>query len=127
MGPTTILWGQMAAALSAVLIGLWGATEWTAWRLGFQPALGSVWFISGGLPIYEPAAFFVWWYEFDHYAPRVFVEGAGFAAAGGVLAVVVAVTGSVIRARHTGPVTTYGSARWATRAEVEAAGLTQHA
>jgi type IV secretion system protein VirD4 len=127
MTPTTILWGQMTAALSAVLIGLWGATEWTAWRLGFQPALGSVWFISAGLPIYEPGAFFVWWYEFDRYAPRVFVEGAGFAAAGGVLSVVVAVTGSVIRARHTGPVTTYGSARWATRAEVEAGGLTHHA
>ena len=30
----------MTAALLAVLAGVWAATEWTAWRLGFHPALG---------------------------------------------------------------------------------------
>src|SRR5258706_2032612 len=43
------------------------------------------------------------------------------------MAVVVAIAGSVFRARHSGPVTTYGSARWAPRAEVDAAGLTRNA
>ena len=33
---TKILWGQMTLSLTAVLAGLWGATEWTAMRLGFS-------------------------------------------------------------------------------------------
>ena len=77
MGPMTgtkILWGQMLAAVLAVLIGMWLATEWTAWRLGFQPALGLFWFAAFGIPIYRPELFFAWWYHFDAYAPRIFLE-----------------------------------------------------
>ena len=44
MTGTKILWGQMTLSLTAVLAGVWGATEWTALRLGFQPALESPWF-----------------------------------------------------------------------------------
>jgi len=51
MTGTKILWGQMLSALLAVLAGLWGATEWTAWRLSFQPALG---FASGCLTNRRP-------------------------------------------------------------------------
>ena len=123
MTPTTILWGQMLAALLAVLGGVWGATEWTAWRLGFQPALGPAWFDLAGLPVYQPEAFFIWWYGFDAYAPEVFLEGAGFASAGGVLAVVVAIAGSIRRARQV-KVTSFGSAHWAGAEEVREAGLT---
>ena len=43
MTGTRILWGQMLGALAMVLLGCWAATEWTAWRLGFQPALGLPW------------------------------------------------------------------------------------
>ncbi len=127
MTPTKILWGQILAAIVAVTVGIWGATEWTAWRLAFQPALGPSWFTAIGLPIYVPPAFFFWWYQFDTYAPRVFAEGAGIASAGAVQAVLVAIVTSLRRARHRGPVTTYGSARWATQAEIEVAGLTRNA
>jgi hypothetical protein len=35
------------------------ATQWTAWRLGFQPQLGQPWFnIWPGMPVYLPQAFF---------------------------------------------------------------------
>ena len=33
----------------------WGATEWTAWRLGFQPQLGPPWFTIADVPIYLPS------------------------------------------------------------------------
>src|ERR1700687_1475577 len=69
MTGTKILWGQMTLSLAAVLAGLWGATEWTAMRLGFQPALGPAWFLTAGVPVYEPYLFFAWWYHFDAYAP----------------------------------------------------------
>jgi len=58
---TKILWGQMTLSLTAVLAGVWGATEWTAMRLGFQPAIGPAWFFAAGVPVYEPYLFFAWW------------------------------------------------------------------
>ena len=93
MTGTKILWGQMALSLAAVLAGLWGATEWTAMRLGFQPALGPAWFLAAAVPVYEPYLFFAWWYHFDAYAPGIFLEGAAWATGGGVTAVVVAIAG----------------------------------
>jgi type IV secretion system protein VirD4 len=48
----------MVLSLTAVLAGLWGATEWTAMRLGFQPALGPAWFFAAGVPVYKPYLFF---------------------------------------------------------------------
>jgi type IV secretion system protein VirD4 len=127
MTGTKILWGQMALSLAAVLAGLWGATEWTAMRLGFQPALGPAWFVAAGVPVHEPYLFFAWWYHFDAYAPAIFLEGAAWATGGGVMSVVVAIVGSVRRARQSAQVTTYGSARWATEPEVREAGLLEAA
>ena len=57
------------------------------------------------------------------YAPSIFLEGAVIAAAGGFAAIGVAIGTSVSRAREAKDVTTSGSARWATRNEVRAAGL----
>jgi type IV secretion system protein VirD4 len=124
---TKILWGQMALSLTAVLAGLWGATEWTAVRLGFQPALGPAWFFAAGAPVYKPYMFFAWWYHFDAYAPGIFIEGAAWATGGSVMAVVVAIAGSVRRAQQSALVTTYGSARWATEPEVRKGGLLEPA
>ncbi|MFI0846555.1 conjugal transfer protein TraG [Mesorhizobium sp. IMUNJ 23232] len=123
MSATRILWGQILVVLTIVLLTTWGATQWTAWRLGFQAQLGSPWFELGGWPFYPPPAFFWWWYFYDAYAPWVFYEGAAIAASGGFLAIVVAITMSVWRAREAKSAETYGSARWATRDEIVKAGL----
>jgi type IV secretion system protein VirD4 len=66
---TRILWGQIFVVFAIVLLTTWAASEWTAWRLGFQPQLGSPWFEVAGAPVYLPPAFFWWWYRFDAYAP----------------------------------------------------------
>ncbi len=123
MSATKILWGQILAVFAIVLVCLWGATEWVAWRLAFQPELGTPWFKVLGFPFYFPAAFFWWWYGYDAYAPSIFVEGAYIAASGGLIAAAVAIGMSVWRAREAKKVETYGSARWADAAEVKAAGL----
>ena len=39
MSATKILWHQVILVCLVVLAFLWAATEWTAWRLGFQPQL----------------------------------------------------------------------------------------
>ena len=101
----------------------WAATQWTAWRLGFQAQLGNPWFELAGLPIYYPPAFFWWWFSFDAYAPTIFVEGGIIAVSGGFLAIAAAIFMSIIRAREARNVATYGSARWAEDKEIRTAGL----
>jgi type IV secretion system protein VirD4 len=39
-----VVWGQIVVVFAIVLFAVWMATQWTAWRLGFQPQLGSPWF-----------------------------------------------------------------------------------
>ena len=123
MNATKILWGQVLAVSTVVLAFVWAATEWTAWRLAFQPQLGQPWFVLFGWPVYQPPAFFWWWFSFDAYAPHIFNEGGYIAAAGGIAAIAVATTMSVLRAREARRVTTYGSARWAETHEIREAGL----
>ncbi|MER9401432.1 conjugal transfer protein TraG [Mesorhizobium sp. M0615] len=123
MSATKILWGQILAVLMIVLITIWSATQWVAWRLAFQPELGRPWFHVLGFPFYLPPSFFWWWYGFDAYAPSIFVEGAFIAASGGFACVAVAIGMSVWRAREAKKVETYGSARWADKQEIKATGL----
>ncbi len=118
-----ILWGQITVVLTIVFVMTWATTQWVAFRLGFQPQLGSPWFELAGWPVYYPPAFFWWWFSFDAYAPAIFVEGGIIAASGGFLAIAAAIMMSIIRARETGNVATYGSARWAEDKEIESAGL----
>jgi type IV secretion system protein VirD4 len=120
---TKILWGQIVIVFTIVLVTVWVATQWTAWRLGFQPQLGPPWFAIVDVPIYLPPAFFWWWYHYDAYAPPIFIEGAVIAASGGFASIAVAIGMSVWRAREVKAITTYGSARWATRNEIRGAGL----
>ncbi len=123
MNATKILWGQVLLVCAVVLAFMWAATEWTAWQLAFQPQLGHPWFMLFGWPIYQPPAFFWWWFAYDAYAHDIFVTGGFIAGAGGVGAFVVAVAMSVWRAREVKNVTTYGSARWAEAREIRKAGL----
>ncbi len=123
MSGTRVLWGQVAIVLAIVFTAIWCATEWTAWRLGFQPQLGQPWFEVAGWPVYHPLIFFWWWFSFDAYAPSIFLEGAAIAVSGGLVSIVVAITLSVLRAREAKNVVTYGSARWAGPNEIRAAGL----
>ena len=118
-----ILWGQIAVVFTIVLVMTWAATQWVAFRLGFQPQLGAPWFELAGLPVYYPPAFFWWWFSFDAYAPAIFVEGGIVAVSGGFIAIAAAILMSIIRAREARNVATYGSARWAEDREIRSAGL----
>ncbi len=124
MSTTKILWGQITLVCFIVLVTMWVATQWVAWKLGYQAQLGPPWFELGqGRPVYVPPAFFWWWYAYDAYAPEIFIEGACIAASGGVMSIAVAFGMSVWRAREAKTAATYGSARWAVRREIDSAGL----
>jgi type IV secretion system protein VirD4 len=121
--PTKLLIGTAASVLPIAIGGVWVATEWAAWQLGFQPQLGTPWFVVFGIPVYPVWALFVWWYAYDAYAPAIFDQAGGIAAASGFAGCGVAVLGSLWRARQSKHVTTYGSSRWATERDIAAAGL----
>lgn len=123
MSGTKILWGQIAIVFLIVLATTWGATQYVAWGLGYQAQLGEPWFRLFGVPVYFPAAIMWWWYFYDAYAPGIFATGGMIAASGGFIAIAVAIGMSVWRAREQKNVATYGSARWAEKPEIEAAGL----
>ena len=106
-----------------MLVTTWGATQYVAWNLGYQAQLGHPWFMLFGMPVYFPAAILWWWYFYDAYAPGIFATGGIIAASGGFIAIGVAIAMSVWRAREQKNVATYGSARWAEKPEIEAAGL----
>src|SRR3981189_45735 len=113
MSATKILWGQIVIVFAIVLATIWAATQWVAWKLGYQPQLGHPWFeLISGVPIYFPPAFFWWWYAYDAYAPHVFVEGAYIASSGGFISIAVAIGMSLWRAREANTPATHGSARW---------------
>ena len=123
MSATKILWGQISIVFLIILATTWGATQYVAWSLGYQAQLGPPWFELFGTPIYYPPAIFWWWYFYEAYAPAIFTKGGLIAASGGFIAIAVAIGMSVWRAREARGVATYGSARWAERPEIKAAGL----
>ncbi len=123
MTPTKLLIGQMLVVFAIIVAGIWYATQWVAAELAYQPELGAPWFRFWNVPVYRPWAVFVWWFEFDAYAPIVFDKGGAIAASGGLAGCGAAIVGSVWRARQRRHVTTYGSARWASHRDIGRAGL----
>ena len=124
---TGILFGQIFVVLGVALGGVWAATQWTAHALGYQSRLGPWWFEVSGVPVYEPWKLFAWWYFYETYAPQVFKRGGVIAALSGMAATGAAIAMAVWRARMAKRVTTYGSARWAEREEIDKVGLTKPA
>ncbi|MBB4101295.1 conjugal transfer protein TraG [Sphingomonas kyeonggiensis] len=123
MTPTKLLIGQILIVFAIMMLGVWAATQWAAAMLGYQPQLGPAWFSLDDYRFYKPWALFGWWFHYDAYAPHVFDKAGMLAGASGFFGCAAAVAGSLWRSRHAKNVTTYGSARWATPREVEAAGL----
>lgn len=123
MSPTKLLIGQIVLVFAIIIASIWVATQWTAEALGHQPRLGTPWFMAGDAPVYKPWRLFQWWYAYEPYAPGVFNKAGIMAASGGFLGAFTAILCSLWRARQKKFVTTYGSARWAAKKDIEAAGL----
>ena len=54
MSPTRLLLGQILIVFLIVILGVWGATQYCASALGYQPELGPAWFTLFGTPVYKP-------------------------------------------------------------------------
>ena len=119
---TTLFW-HVAFVFLTVIIGVTAACQITAEALGYSARLGEPWFLFADTPVYQPWRFFRWWFSYEAYAPDIFKRGGLIATGSGFAAIIVAVTGSIIRARGAKHVTTYGSSRWATPRNIRKSGL----
>jgi type IV secretion system protein VirD4 len=120
---TGVLTGQVLLVFAIAALGVSLATQWTAAALGYQVRLGDPWFAFLGGPVYYPWRLFQWWYFYNAYAPNIFLRGGAIAACSGIASAGAAIAASVWRSRQSKLVTTYGSARWASKDQVADAGL----
>jgi len=123
MSPNSILIGQVGVVFTTIGAGVWGATQWVATELKFDPYLGQPWFMLSDTPVYYPWRLFEWWYAFEPYAPEVFARGGQIAIGASFLGVAFSVIGSVWRGRQAKKLTTFGSSRWANDKDLKEAGL----
>lgn len=123
MRGTTILWGQFIVAFIGAMIALQTATQFVAHKLGYQEALGEPAYHVFGTPCYWPWKYWAWLYQYDYYAKTVFFQGS-LIIYGGVFAIfMVIVFMSVNRAKRNQHPDAYGTARWATRKDMQKAGV----
>jgi type IV secretory pathway TraG/TraD family ATPase VirD4 len=91
-----LLLGQILIAFAVVIGGWWLATQWAAAEAYW---LGLPWFVIFSLPVYCPRQLLEWWYAYNAYAPSAFDEAGIIAETSGFARIVVAVAGSLLRAR----------------------------
>lgn len=116
-----VLMQTVFVLVGITIIACWSATQYVAWKLAFQPALGEpLATLSNGVRLYTPFDFFMWLLKFGH------VEGTDRAFKGGewILAslhflFVPAIWMAVARAKKFGGKSTlHGSAKWAEKEDI---------
>ena len=125
MSATKILWGQLLFVLAGCRLRFSGRRpNRTAWRLVFPVQLGPAWFVID-LLVYQPLAFFIWWFKFDATHRRFSLRAGASPQVVGSQPRLLPSSSRVWRAKEAQNVTTYGSARWADIKEVSRAGLSR--
>ena len=119
------LWGVIAELLT-LLVGPWAATQYMAAQYYYASWLGKPWVVLI-VPIYKPWQFFLWlWQWFSVKAMEdIFLTGLDIliiAHAAPLVSLLVYVRRS---RQFAGETDLHGSARWATKEEIEKAGLFQ--
>lgn len=114
----------LAAWLFVTIAFMCAATQFTAWRFGYQPALGGGWYQFGAHIVYAPWMVMVWLFKFGDtpgHAKNVLMQGGFIAGLGAMASVFVALW--LNSARHKGleggAEDLHGSARFATYYEIE--------
>jgi len=123
MSPQNILIGQILVVFTTIILTTWYATQWVALQFDYDAYLGTGFAELGNHKIYAPWNLFKWWYQFDAYAPHIFSRGGQISAGGGLLGIMFAVIGSVLRGRSSKALNTFGSSRWATSKQMKQVGL----
>jgi type IV secretion system protein VirD4 len=102
--------------------GFFAATQYCASSFRYHPSLGRPVVAVLGTPCYVPWAWLSWEDRSGQRAPRVFAGAQAITFGGGLLSLMLLLAG-VARARRVPESTAHGSAHWATRADLQRAGM----
>src|SRR3954469_15662519 len=122
-------WSAMFVGLLLLVVVNIDATQFVAYRLEYQPALGSPLLRYQLHSIYQPFAWAPWLLRYGSSAdPRIrlpLLSGALIVVAGAAIAVILVYGMNLRRARRLSANTEdlHGSARWATQSDIEVTGL----
>lgn len=112
---------SLGILLVALVAGHVAATQYFAAKLGYQELLGNGLFELGRGRVYEPFAFWVWFFRFYEDAPEVFARGFSLIGLGfGAGVVLVAWLKKQLNPR---PLDSCGTAHWADEATIREAKL----
>jgi type IV secretion system protein VirD4 len=118
--------GAVAVLLLVSLAGVWASTEYVAAELHHPGSLGAPWLAMGELRVYPPWGWVAWARTCGPLAPAAFRSA-------GAITTLAALAGAGVAAlvglgrRASPPSTAHGSSRWATTAEIRAAGFLRDA
>jgi type IV secretion system protein VirD4 len=117
-----ILVAALLAAVGVTTIGFFTATQFAAFNLGYQKALGEP-TIIGGVHLYAPWSWLSWTADFGPYAPAIFrtVKIIGWSVVLGPWLPLVMVLLALARRRPLS--TAHGSATWGNEADLQKNGM----
>ncbi len=127
---TRFVWSALGLFMMIVGVSLWAATEYAAWQLQWNPALGRPMMRLGALPLYAPYDVLIWTWKYNSLqygttVMKVFEHAHLIMGAGGMLSLLLPVGLAYRRTRRAAGEKNdlHGSAHWADTEEVKAAGI----
>lgn len=125
--PVAYYVAQVVIPLLIILLGFPLATQHFAKLTGYAPQLGGIFFSVGNYPVYFPWMIMPWISKYYLYSPShpALIEASCFVAGGAILGVSLFLLMSYARGFLFKEHNFYGTARWGTRKDLEAAGLLQ--
>ena len=123
MRRVNVFYSHVAVGLASIVLYVWSATQYVAYKLEYQTQLGRYAFKLGEHQVYEPWNFFVWSFHFEPYAPEVFNTGYYIIFGGWAISMIILVFMAMVRAKRDPGGNTYGASRWKTDKELESSGL----
>jgi len=124
-----VMWGAVLLGLVLIVVVSSIATQYLAWRLAFQPALGAPVAHLGSFPIYQPFGWVEWGWKYgtveDAYLKSVLSHVYYFVTGSVLIGVLVAGYINYRRTKNLGGGNEHlhGSAHWASQDELKATGL----
>jgi type IV secretion system protein VirD4 len=116
----------LTGLLLLTLAGLGASTQYIVANLHYAPQLGPPWLVLGDLRLYPPWDWIIWDRLYGARAPLLFRNAGGLTTLASVFGCAVALA-AALRRKSSGPSRAHGSSRWATTAEIRAAGLLRDA
>lgn len=111
--------------LSLIFVGLWISTQAFARMCNYSSLLGPCWFLYGQTPVYRPWLLLGWAYKFASWKPvhQYLYEASIWFGVFSALAVILYLVLSFLRGGYSKNDNLYGTARWATVADLRRNGL----